>query len=92
MEGPVQSVSNNATATADAGTGVLYSANVCGGADAATITVRTGGSGGTIICKIGVGTGLSGERQFVYGVPYANLHITITGTTPVWDVEIGGSG
>lgn len=84
-----RSISGNATATADAGTGWLLSANVCGGADAATITVRTGGSGGTILCKIGVGTGLSDERQFASGVAYSNLHVTVTGTTPVWDLEVG---
>lgn len=92
MEGPMQSVSGAATATADAGTGVLYSANVCSAADAATITVRTGGSGGTILCKIGAGIGASAERQWVYGVPYANLHVTISGTSPTWDLEIGGMG
>lgn len=88
MDGNNRSVSNNATATADSGSGVLYSAGLCAGADAATITIRTGGSGGTILCKLGAGIGLSAQRNFEGGVPYINLHVTITGTTPVWDVEI----
>jgi hypothetical protein len=84
-----RSVSGNSTTTAHAGSGYLHSAGVCAGADAATITVRTGGSGGTILCKLGAGIGLSKQRVFGSGVPYSDLHITVTGTTPVWDVEIG---
>jgi hypothetical protein len=89
MDGPHDSVTGTATATADANTGVLYSAGLCAGADAATITVRKGGSGGTILCKLGAAIGLSDSRTFAGGVPYANLHVTVTGTTPVWELEIG---
>lgn len=84
-----RSVSGTATATAEAGAGYLLSAGLCAGADAATITVRTGGSGGTVLCKLGAGIGLSQQRVFVSGVPYADLHVTITGTTPQWDLELG---
>lgn len=84
------SVSGTGTATAKAGKGYLLSAGVCAGADAATITIRSGGSGGTVLCKLGAGIGLSAQRVFSSGVPYADdLHVTITGTTPTWDVEIG---
>ena len=88
-EGTARSVAGTATATADAGDGFILSAGVCAGADAATITIRTGGSGGTVLCKLGAGIGLSAARTFVTGVPYSNLHVTITGTTPQWDVEVG---
>lgn len=88
-EGTARSISNNATATADAGDGFLLSANVCGGADAATITIRTGGASGTIITKLGAGIGASTPRLFASGVPYSNLHVTVTGTTPQWDLEVG---
>ena len=83
-----RSVSGTATATADAGVGTLYSVGLCAGADAATVTIRTGGSGGTVLCKLGAGIGLSTQRTFAGGVPYADLHVTISGTTPQWDVEI----
>lgn len=88
-EGTARSISGTATAQADTGAGFLLSANVCGGADAATITIRTGGSGGTVLCKLGAGIGLSTHRQFTNGVPYDNLHVTITGTAPQWDLEVG---
>jgi hypothetical protein len=83
------SVAGVATATADAGSGYLLSAGICAGADAGTITVRTGGSGGTVLCKVGAGIGLSQQRVFSAGIPYSNLHVTVTGTTPQWDLEIG---
>jgi hypothetical protein len=84
-----RSLTGTATGTADAGSGYLLSAGMCAGADAATVTIRTGGSGGTILCKLGAGIGLSAQRQFTSGKPYSDLHITVTGTTPVWDLEIG---
>jgi hypothetical protein len=87
--GPHSSATGTATATVDSGNGILYSVGICAGADAATVTVRTGGSSGTVIAKIGAGIGLSAQRNFVGGKIYNNLHITITGTTPQWDVELG---
>jgi hypothetical protein len=65
------------------------SAGLTAGADAATVTIRTGGASGTILCKLGAAIGLSQQRVFVSGVPYSNLHVTVTGTTPVWDLEVG---
>lgn len=88
-EGTGRSISGSATASADAGAGFLLSASVCAGADAATVTIRTGGPAGTVICKVGAGIGLSQSRVFASGVPYANLHVTVTGTTPQWDLEVG---
>lgn len=84
-----RSIQGTATGTADAGSGYLLSAGVCAGADAATITIRTGGSGGAVLCKLGVGIGLSADRQFVSGKPYTDLHVTVTGTAPQWDLEVG---
>lgn len=88
-EGTARSLSGTATATADASPGFLLSANVCAGADAATITIRDGGASGPVLCKIGAGIGLSHERRFTSGIPYSSLHVTITGTTPQWDLEVG---
>jgi hypothetical protein len=88
-EGTARSISGAATATADTGDGFLLSVNVCAVGDAATITVRTGGAAGTVICKLGAGIGLSASRRYTSGIPYSNLHVTITGTAPVWDVEVG---
>lgn len=87
--GTSRSVTASATATLDSGSGFLLSFNICAGADAATAVLRSGGSGGTVIGKVGAAIGLSAERQFIDGVPYTDLHVTITGTTPVFDAEIG---
>lgn len=88
MMGGISKV-GTATGQADAGSGYLLSAGLCAGADAATITVRTGGASGAILCKLGVGIGLSAQRVFGSGIPYTDLHVTVTGTTPNWDLEIG---
>jgi hypothetical protein len=89
IEGAARNATGTGTATADAGDGFLLSAGLTAGADAATITVRTGGSGGTIVCKLGAAIGLSSQRTFVSGKPYTDLHVTVTGTTPVWELELG---
>lgn len=88
-EGAGRSVSGAATATLDSGDGWLLSCSITAAADAATAVVRTGGSSGTIICKLAAAIGTTAERQFVSGVPYSNLHVTITGTSPVFDAELG---
>lgn len=88
-EGAGRSVSASATATLDSGQGWLLSASIAAGADTATAVVRTGGSGGTIICKLAATANTTAERQFVSGVPYSDLHVTITGTAPVFDAELG---
>lgn len=77
----------NATATGqlDAGRGTISGACLCGGADAATAVIRSGGASGTILGKIGVGAGLSAVWNPGGGdavVDYTDLHVTITGTTP----------
>lgn len=79
-----QPLNATATGTLDAGRGTISGACLCGGADAATATIRTGGASGAIIARLGVGVGLSavwspGGADFV---DYTNLHVTITGTTP----------
>lgn len=80
---PRRPLNATATATLDSGAGSITGAVLCAGADAATATIKTGGSGGTVIAKLGVGIGLStiwnpGDAF----VEYSNLHVTITGTTP----------
>jgi hypothetical protein len=84
-----RSVVGTATGQADAGSGYLLSAGLCAGADAATITIRSGGASGTVICKLGTGIGIGAQRVFAAGIPYTDLHVTVTGTTPAWDLEIG---
>lgn len=84
-----RSISATGTGQLDAGTGYLLSASLCGGSDAATAVIRTGGASGTVIAKLGAAAGASVQRTFNSGVPYDNLHVTTTGTAPVVDVEVG---
>ena len=66
------------------GPGQVISVNVCSGADAATCTVYDGVSAtGTVICKLGVGVGLS--ASFTPCAPVAagiGIYVALTGTTP----------
>jgi len=78
-----------ATATLEPGVGTISGACLLGGANAATAVIRTGGSGGTIIGSIGVAAGLS--ANWIPGdavVPFSNLHVTITGTTPTFTAYV----
>lgn len=84
-----ESISKAATATVDGGVGVLFSCGLAAGGDAATAVVRKGGSGGTIICKLAAAAGDHAERNFTDGVIYSDLHVTLTGTSPVFDAEVG---
>lgn len=69
-------------------TGWLRSINLCAGTDAATLTIQTDGAAGAVLCKIGAAAGLSASRRFRGGVPFSSLYATVTGTSPVYDVEI----
>lgn len=82
-------VGATATGTIDSGIGRLYSLAITAGADAATAVLKTGGASGTIIAKVGAGIGLSDQKVLLGGPGYSNLHLTVTGTTPQVDVEIG---
>lgn len=86
-------IARNAVATAtgqvDAGEGYLLSVGLCAGSDAATAIVRTGGAGGTIVAKLGCAANTSTDRTFVCGKPYADLHVTVTGTSPTVEFELG---
>jgi hypothetical protein len=84
-----QSFTATETATLHDGRGHLLSVGILGGADAATAIFRTGGSGGTVLAALGVGAGLSSSHTFLSGVPYSDLHVTVTGTTPTVFAEIG---
>lgn len=90
MEGASRALVATATGALDpsAREGALLSVQLCAGADAATATFRDGGSGGTIIAKLGAGVGLSASHTFNNGVPYKDLHLTVTGTTPVCMAEV----
>lgn len=88
-EGAGRSVSGAATATVDGGDGWLLSCSITAGADTATAVFRSGGGSGTIIAKVSAVANTTAERQFLSGVPYTNLHVTVTGTSPVFDAELG---
>jgi len=57
---------------------------LCAGVDAATAVLRSGGAGGTIICKLSVAATLSVSWSIAPDdVLFADpLHVTLTGTTP----------
>lgn len=88
MEAAARALPATATGTLDSREGALLSIQITAGADAATATLRTGGAGGTIIGKVGAAIGLSASHTYASGVPYSNLHVTITGTTPVFVAEV----
>ena len=71
-----------ADATLHSGTGLFKGACLLAGANAATAVIRTGGSGGTVIASLGAGIGLSATFVPDFAIPYSDLHVTITGTTP----------
>ena len=77
-----RTVAVTATGTVDAGVGEVFSVHMKGGADAATAVWRTGGSGGTVIAALGCAANTSVNHRFAGGIPYSNLHVTVTGTTP----------
>lgn len=81
---PRQPLNATATATLDSGVGTIAGATLHGAGGAATAVIRTGGSGGTVIAALGVGSGLSASWTPAFEVPYTNLHVTITGTTPLF--------
>lgn len=66
------------------GAGHLIAANICAGADAATLIVYDNtAASGTVLCKLGVGIGLS--ASFCPAEPVAfrtGLYFKISGTTP----------
>lgn len=73
------------TATGDVTTVTSYLRSVVltAGADAASATVRSGGSGGTVVLVIKAGIGLT--ESAVLGAAAAcpgGIHVTVTGTTP----------
>ena len=86
--GAARSVSTSATGQLDAGQGALLSAHLAAAGDAATATIRTGGASGTVICKLAAAAGTGDERCFLSGVPFSDLHVTVTGTSPTIDVEL----
>jgi hypothetical protein len=87
---PNDSLSYAATATVDAGTGTVKSIHLSAGSDAAVATLRTGGSGGTVLTRLSCGANEHDFREWEDSVPYSNLHLTISGTLPLVDVELGG--
>jgi hypothetical protein len=87
-DAPHRTIAATATATLDAGVGELYSVHIKAAADAATAVFRTGGSGGVVIAAVGAGIQLSASHTFRGSVQYSNLHVTVTGTTPLVTAEV----
>ena len=73
-----------ASAAYASGAGRLIAAGICGGADAATLIVYDNtAASGTVLCKLGVGIGLS--AVFAPATPISfrtGLYFALTGTTP----------
>jgi len=80
----VAQASTTAAVTVRTGPGALVSVNICGGADAATCTVYDNTSAtGTVIAKLGVGTGLSASFCPTHPIAVGTgIHVALTGTTP----------
>lgn len=82
---PVYLTSNNNVYT---GQGVLHSVSLTGGADAATLTLKYGGSSGTVFLVLAAAAGAVVERTFGAGLGVADLHATFTGTGPSASFEV----
>lgn len=89
MNGLARSINATATGQLDAGQGFVLSFGLCAGADAATAVLRTGGASGTIVGKLACAANTSDSRTFISGVPYSDLHVTLTGTAPNFEAEVG---
>jgi hypothetical protein len=87
---PTDSRSYAATSTVDGTTGTVCSLHLSGGSDAAVATLRNGGASGTILTRLSCAAGGNDARHWQGGVPYSDLHLTITGTAALVDIELGG--
>lgn len=75
------------TATGDVTTADAYlrSVSLANGSDAATLTVRAGGSGGTVVLVLKVGSATAGEAvstDLFDAFCADGVHATLTGTSP----------
>lgn len=73
------------TATGDITTedAYLHAVTITGGADAATATIKAGGSSGTTILVVNAAIGITVSSGYLGDVQCADgIHVTITGTTP----------
>lgn len=72
-----------ATAVIVATTASLHAVVITGAADAATVTVRSGGASGTIILVLNAAIGVTVSSGYLGDIVCpAGIHVTITGTTP----------
>ena len=75
----------NLAATGDVVTSTvnLFSVTLTGGSDAATVTVKAGGSSGTTILVVKAAANTTVPVPFNAGVPCSGgIHATLTGTAP----------
>lgn len=84
-----QRTSNGEIATASTPYQV-YAVVLTGGSDAATVTLKTGGSGGTTLLTLAAAAGVSVPMQFPNGVTFhRGIYATLTGTGPSVSVAYG---
>lgn len=80
-----------ATATGNLGPasgGLLWGVTLSAGADAATVVVREGGSGGTVLLTVKAAINTTVNVR-TYGSRYTGqLHLTFTGTSPEASIEL----
>lgn len=73
-----------ATASLDAGTGLLCGVTLTGGSDAASAVLKVGGSGGTVILTLKAPANTTVMFTPPCGIGYRDLHVTLTGTGPAF--------
>lgn len=85
-----RAINKTATATLKSGSGVLHSAKLVAGVDAATAIYKSGGASGDVILVLGANAaGATDGHTFRDGVVFnGDLHVTITGTTPNATAEV----
>lgn len=73
----------NATGDVTTDDTYLRGVNLTAGADAASVTVRAGGSGGTVIETVKAAAGTTVEVTLYDAYCGGGVHATFTGTSPV---------
>jgi len=77
-----------ADAAVYAGNGVLHSVSLTGGSDAATLTLKHGGSSGSTILVLKAAANTVIERVFPGGIFVTDLYAAFTGTSPSATFEV----
>lgn len=75
-----------ATGTHKSGSGTLLGARLAPGSDAATAVLRDGGASGAILAKLAAPATGPGDELRVPIYYETDLHVTLTGTSPIFNV------